>query len=812
MAAAAAMLAAFACAPEILTPEQGKLPEASALTEVIEIDQTTNMVTFSVAEKGLVSVWIFGEEKIDGKASKKYAYTGNGLTLRFREAGVHNVELKAYNAHGLSIGSKTVSFTLDNIYRDPFDPAPYMKKMAGEWQWDSEHDGHFGCGPKLSEPAGWWSAKANEKADWSLYNDRMTFTEDGQYTFNPGKDGKVYVNAGLTSMGGPQNEDFLVDIPEYTTTYTVSNNWNEAGIEEIWLSLPSQKNLSYIPNDQIYNDPRFLVMESSKKVLKLAAAEAPNGDEKISWLYSFIPSVKVATPEELLAGTDGKGKAWVMDAEAKGHLGCGESPENPANWWSAGPHEKDGFGMYDDEITFYPDGKYVYSAGADGKMYINWGVTVIGPNNGAEPDVDIDWTTTESTYTFDGENLVLAANTPMVYVPSDAMYENPVFKVTSITETSLVVVAMNEGCYWQMIFRPRDYVAPAQSIAGVPVEGGKVDLTLTKGQAVDVVGIEMKSVDSDYFSGEGNSLKFIAPDGDYRIYVQEGYLKVIPLTDGEAARFPETMWIIGEGAGKPQGYAPGWVTGETADIPFVKDGNKYTATIYCTDKTNIKLFGQADWGVEWTKDRYVSFNGNGFVDMPADDGNIHAASGLQEGWYVFTAVDTDGEGALELTVTQKKETVWDPAAASNLWLGMTVEELFWYYAPAWAQIANPELEQDGNKYSFSLPEATAEQWQAQFAFKTDISTSAAKRYDFSCTVLLNTDHPGVTIKLVQTSDDKVFYCADRHAVTADEEFVYRLEGVDGIDMEKVSLFFDFGGNVAGTDVIIKDILLQEHID
>ena len=37
--------------------------------------------------------------------------------------------------------------------------------------------------------------------------------------------------------------------------------------------------------------------------------------------------------------------------------------------------EKADFGMYDDVVTFFPDGKYKYETGADGKMYINPFVT-----------------------------------------------------------------------------------------------------------------------------------------------------------------------------------------------------------------------------------------------------------------------------------------------------------------------------------------------------------------------------------------------------------------------------------------------------
>ena len=350
------------CAQEFMEIDPDQVPQASELQVKIDVDQATNYVTFSIENQGMVPMWLFGEEKIDGKANKKYAYTGNGISLRIRDAGSHSVEVKAYNAHGISIGSKVVDFSLENTYRDPFDPNPYLKAIKGEWQWNNEAAGHFGCGPSTDSPFEWWKAGANEKADWSLYNDRMTFTEDGKYSFNPGEDGKVYVNAGFTALGTtPDGNDFLVDIPAYETTYSFENNWNDAGIEEIWLVLPGQKNLSYIPNQTIYDEPRFLVMDSKpsamKKELKLAANNAPNGDGFISWYYNFVPAVKVATPEELLAGIDGKGKVWVMDSSVKGHLGCGSTAANPVEWWSANPDEKAGFGMYDNTLTFFSDGK-----------------------------------------------------------------------------------------------------------------------------------------------------------------------------------------------------------------------------------------------------------------------------------------------------------------------------------------------------------------------------------------------------------------------------------------------------------------------
>ena len=816
-------LLAIGCTPEIIAPDQDKLPSTDDFDVTISVDQATNYVTFTMNNTGMVPMWIFGDVKIDKDVNKKYAYTTNGISLRFRDAGEHFVEVKAYNANGISMGSKIYSFSIENTYRDPFDPSPYVKAITGEWMWNNEVAGHFGCGPDLAGPAGWWAAGPNEKADWSLYNARMTFTADGKYQFNPGDDGKVYVNAGFSALGAsPDGADFLVDIPAYETTYSFENNWNEAGIEEIWLVLPAQKNLSYIPNQTIYDNPRFLVMDSKpssmRKELKLAAALAPNGDGTISWYYNFIPAVHVASPEELLAGTSAEGKVWVMDSASKGHLGCGESAANAAGWWSAGPEEKAGTGLYDDEITFYPGGKYVYSSGADGLMYINWGVTAIGPNPGVEPDIDIEWPLTESTYEFDGETITLAANTPMVYVPSDYVWENPVFHVTALTETSMTVVAENPGCYWQMIFKARDIKGPAGPTLNdveLPAE-----ISVSQGEALALGNINVDDiwVDPDFFEANGNMLTFKAVDGDYKFTYDAGakWIKVVPMYNGEKATYEngKALWIIGDGGGKPTtDQLIGWNTGD-APLPCAQiSENTYQITLAMkAEGGSVKVFGQADWGREWTKDKYGTVTDNGFFHIPGDDGNIHTITGTQAGYYTFTFVDNGG--ILDMTVDKVRQTVWDPADATwNKWLNKNLLSMSYYYAPGWSQIADPGFADNGDNYVITLPEATADQWQAQVAFHTDMTSSADKTYDFQVVLNSTLDHPGVTIKLVLSGggdNDNIYYFADRHPLTAYEDYVYRMENMPGIDMDKISLFFDFGGNAAGTEVTVSNVLFQEH--
>jgi hypothetical protein len=821
--ALAMSLLAIGCTPEIIAPDQDKLPSTDDFDVTISVDQATNYVTFTMNNTGMVPMWIFGDVKIDKDVNKKYAYTTNGISLRFRDSGEHFVEVKAYNANGISMGSKIYSFIIENTYRDPFDPSPYVKAITGEWMWNNEVAGHFGCGPDLAGPAGWWAAGANEKADWSLYNDRMTFTADGKYQFNPGDDGKVYVNAGFSALGAsPDGADFLVDIPAYETTYSFENNWNEAGIEEIWLVLPAQKNLSYIPNQTIYDDPRFLVMDSKpssmRKELKLAAALAPNGDGTISWYYNFIPAVHVASPEELLAGTSAEGKVWVMDSASKGHLGCGESAANAAGWWSAGPEEKAGTGLYDDEITFYPGGKYVYSSGADGLMYINWGVTAIGPNPGVEPDIDIEWPLTESTYEFDGETITLAANTPMVYVPSDYVWENPVFHVTALTETSMTVVAENPGCYWQMIFKARDIKGPAGPTLNDVELPAEISVSQGEVLALGNINVDDIWVDPDFFEANGNMLTFKAVDGDYKFTYDAGakWIKVVPMYNGEKATYEngKALWIIGDGGGKPTtDQLIGWNTGD-APLPCAQiSENTYQITLAMkAEGGSVKVFGQADWGREWTKDKYGTVTDNGFFHIPGDDGNIHTITGTQAGYYTFTFVDNGG--ILDMTVDKVRQTVWDPADATwNKWLNKNLLSMSYYYAPGWSQIADPGFADNGDNYVITLPEATADQWQAQVAFHTDMTSGADKTYDFQVVLNSTLDHPGVTIKLVLSGggdNDNIYYFADRHPLTAYEDYVYRMENMPGIDMDKISLFFDFGGNAAGTEVTVSNVLFQEH--
>lgn len=638
LAVMAASAAAVGCYPDVATPEMGKLPDAEGLEVKIEVDQETNYVTFTMLTPGVVPMWIFGDQKVDKTENTRYAYTQNGVRLRFRDEGTHSVEVKAYNANGVSMGSVVKTFEMENTYRDPFDPSPYIKRLSREWVWNSEVSGHFGCGPDVNDPASWWSCGANEKADWSLYNDSMTFTEDGKYLFNPGEDGKVYVNAGFTALGtSPDGNDFLVDIPAYESAYTIENDWNEAGVEEVWLVLPKGKNLSYIPNQSIYDNPRFLITSLSTKEVKLSAANAPNGDGTISWLYNFVPAGS-------LGGDKDEDKAAAWDASISANMWSQATP-NMAFWFSGA----DWSGMT------IPDNTFV--------------------NNG------------DGTYT----------------------------------------ITMPEGMGGDQWKGQVHFESTGLSTSA----GKKYDFQIVLLSSDDHPGVTIK------LSKEGDDNTFYCADR-HVIAADEEFVYQLADVDGidiESLRL--TLDVAGG------------VAGSTLNVSKI---------IICEHQ---------------------------------EDHVIGAAPA---------------------------EKPLDPSSDANMWKNAVTSEVsFWFANNDWGQIADPAYTAGDNEYKLVMPEGIGgAQWQGQFIFNnTGIAISTDKTYDFQVTLSSSEDHPHVTVKPCYNNgseDVNEFLYEPSIALKAYEDYVYTKRGVKGTDIPDLKLVFDFGGAVGGSEVVISGITIQEHKD
>ena len=155
---------------------------------------------------------------------------------------------------------------------------------------------------------------------------------------------------------------------------------------------------------------------------------------------------------------------------------------------------------------------------------------------------------------------------------------------------------------------------------------------------------------------------------------------------------------------------------------------------------------------------------------------------------------------------------WDYNSANNLWKSVDASdcEMFFYYAPGWSQLPDPSLTHNGDSYTLKLPQATTDQWQAQMAFRTNLSANAGELYDFCCLMTPNVDLKDVTVKLTQTGDDNNYFFAERVNLTAYEDNVIKFKSKEcPLDMPKISLFFDFGGNPDNTEVVISKIYFEK---
>lgn len=219
----------------------------------------------------------------------------------------------------------------------------------------------------------------------------------------------------------------------------------------------------------------------------------------------------------------------------------------------------------------------------------------------------------------------------------------------------------------------------------------------------------------------------------------------------------------------------------------------------------------------WFSDLTAAVPMNNLVFTLDFGGNPAGIEVTVENFVIKRHSDDDGTVLPELPAVP--EPVWvDVNSADNLWSGCSFTNTF-HYAPGWAQIADPTMTADGNAYTFTLPTATFEQWQAQCAFNTDIAVpSTETAYDFCITFNSNVDLNGVMVKLVQTNEgetkhDTNFFFAETVNIPAETKTTFWQAAVKAPEaMHAVTLVLDFGGNPDNTEVTVSDIILQQHRD
>ena len=539
-----------------------------------------------------------------------------------------------------------------------------------------------------------------------------------------------------------------------------------------------------------------------------AAGVSPDYVEKTFHINNTIMSFdKYVT--FLAGGTgDGMSKVWHIDGEVAAHMGCGESGTDGTNWWSAAVGDKAAFGVYEDLLTFGSNYSYVYNPGEDGATYVNIdGVTVspfVDQKAGATADYNVTVAEQTATYKFEVEGddvfLVLPEHTLFPYIPNDAFWAEPKMKILSINRETLELVHDNGAIAWhfiltskagKVVFKGFNYNADSNLWKPADAEGGLeisyyyapgwaqiADPTLTKDG--NEYSWNLPSATSDRWQAQ----VFMVPTTPIATTADKHYDFSCILNTTKDLTAKVKLHKVGDDG----------VILVDSDVP-VKAGEEvvfYLTDIEGIDAENVRLvldFGGCQDGTDVSVGRIV------LKDHAIDDG---------------TVLPDDNQ-------PEEPETGahYDITGATNFWRSMTYTMSFYTsHGNDWAGLPDSGFEADDQNYVYvvTMPEETNNQWQRQVAFHTSMSSSADKKYDFCCTLIPTMDINGVTIKLVKEGDDNTFYFADRHDIKANEPFVYKMPNMDGIDMEAIALFFDFGGNPAGAEVEIRDICFQEHQD
>ena len=328
--ALAYVLAVTACSPEEFTgADQNGLPTVDGRQVSVTTDQETNTAVFTVSGdfKGCYPVWY-----LDGKI---YSFLATG-SYSSMEQGTHELEVRVMNRNGISQASAKGSFTFNET---KVDFTPYFSKMCNkQWRIDYAEVGHMGCGPSGTDGSEWWKAAVNDKADWGVYDDRISFAHSdsdpatgGTYSYNPGEGGTVYVNTGSSAFAEfntNDGNDFMATVAPQSSSYTlVPGTFNDEAC--LYIQFAPQTLLPYIANDATYNNPYYRIEALTNTRMVLVCDEG-----SIAWRLVFTSREDTGLPEP--GDEAGATMDWNYDAAANmwKSVDSGDSFVNVTPWFA----------------------------------------------------------------------------------------------------------------------------------------------------------------------------------------------------------------------------------------------------------------------------------------------------------------------------------------------------------------------------------------------------------------------------------------------------------------------------------------------
>ena len=489
-------------------------------------------------------------------------------------------------------------------------------------------------------------------------------------------------------------------------------------------------------------------------------------------------------------------RTWRIDYAQSGHMGCGEPGSDGSNWWSAAPNDKADWGVYDDRITFDASGSYNYNPGEGGTMYVNTGCSVFSEyntNDGNDFMATVNEQTTSYSFDVDGEKiqLKLAPNSCFPYISADDQLANPVFTVSKLTNTEMVLLYEGNGITWRFMLTSKeegDEPTPEAKVDWDYASAANLWRAVDDGSAFDAFGY--------YFAD--NNWSPIA----YTEATHTGDAYELTLPDGLGSSQWQGQFHIDTKltASASKAYNFYMVMESDQDLPGV--------TFKLTDSGDTNYF---------IEERNNVSGGTPFV-LKREGVTLKEGTDASSLRLFFDFGGSPAGSHIKISKIYLEEAVpMNYDDSDNLWKavddGSVASEMGYYFADNnWSPIAYSEATHSGDTYQLTLPEGLGgSQWQGQFHIDTKLTASAAKTYNFKMVMESDQDLPGVTIKLTDAGDTN-FFCEGRHDIPGGEKFVFTLKGAtlkEGTDASAIRLFFDFGGSPAGANIKISQIVFKE---
>ena len=790
-----------ACSPEKFDgADPNGIPTISGVDFSISVDQETNqMIANYTPQAGTYPVWI-----INGNTYSTLQEVG----YQNPEAGTYTIDLKLGNRNGFSQGTVSKSFTFNETKIDY--SADFRRLCDKEWRIANKEVAHMGCGPAGTAGTEWWSAQPNDKKDFGVYDDRITFTattrKGGSYNYNAGADGMTYVNYGTSFNTEGASADLDVALGNQTSTWSFEiYDWEDAEgnvTKQTYIQLGANTLFPYISSDAQYQDPKFRIetLTATKLVL---VYDAP--DRGIAWRY-----ILTSAPDERLVEEQG------FDANSDFNMWKGVDPTmsfyyNPDPGW--GNEQTAAF------EALFQKGNNDYTVTIPNECYSEWQAQVHFHTN----------LTTSAATNYDFSCIF----------NSDRDIEGVVVKLTNEDDSEAIIDEHNIN-----LKAGQDYVFWVSDVAGKDLN--PVKLVMDFGHATGETKVNVSSIvlkdhandDGTIVSGGGGE-GGDTPTMDWDYNSGANLWKAVDdgtLFDAFGYWFANDSWSALET--QPTATHDGDAYEIT--LPEGMGGSQWQGQFHIDTKLtasaskayNFYLVMEADNDCPGVTFKLTDAGDSNFFieernDVKADVPFILKREGvtLKEGKdadAIRLFFDFGGSPAGTHVKISKiyfeEAVVLNYDDAGNLWKGVdegTVGSTFgyWFANDSWAELANqPVAKHSGDTYEITLPEGMGgSQWQGQFHIDTELTASAAKQYHFQLVMEADNDCPGVTIKLTDAGDSN-FFCEGRHDIKADEPFVYTLKNAtlkEGTDASAIRLFFDFGGSPAGTNVKISKIIFKE---